>query len=421
MSHWRKATLGAAVVVLMAQGWAQQSLPDAPKPQNVPTTPSASRPASSSPPGDTTPAPQTSQPLPEQVPPTQAPPKPVVKTVPEGGETRVPSSDLDQLGTTIKVNVNFVLVPVTIKNDDGRPVFGLTKPDFTVYEDGVRQPIKFFTSDPFPISAAVVIDVGMPDIALKKVQETFSALTGAFSEFDEVSIYTYGNTVKQQQDFSAALGDRTAITFRKVKGEEGKTGGAGTVEGPMVSGPSVNGRPFETGQTHHPNTRSLEPSRVLNDAILRATIDLSKRPRERRRVIFVISDGREDGSTASYEDVKKVLLSNEVTVYAVAVDSAALPGYGKLQKLRLPRQGYSNILPKYAAATGGEVFAKLDKDAIEKSYGTLLEQARNQYTIGYTSPATLSTAYRDVEVRVDRPGLKVLARPGYYPLPPSRR
>ena len=114
-------------------------------------------------------------------------------------------------------------------------------------------------------------------------------------------------------------------------------------------------------------------------------------------------------------------LSNEVTVYAVAVDSAALPGYGKLQKLRLPRQGYSNILPKYAAATGGEVFAKLDKDAIEKAYGTLLEQARNQYTIGYTSPATLSTAYRDVEVRVDRPGLKVLARPGYYPLPPSRR
>ena len=420
MSYWRNAVLGAAVVVLMAQGWAQQGLPDAPKPQNVPNAPSASRPAPSLPPA-TTPAPQTSQPLPEQVPPTQAPPRPVVTTVPEGGETRVPSSDLDQLGTTIKVNVNFVLVPVTIKTDDGRPVFGLTKPDFTVYEDGVRQPIKFFTSDPFPISAAVVIDVGMPDIALKKVQETFSALTGAFSEFDEVSIYTYGNTVKQQQDFSAALGDRTAITFRKVKGEEGKTGGAGAVEGPMVSGPSVNGRPFETGQTHHPNTRILEPSRVLNDAILRATIDLSKRPRERRRVIFVISDGREDGSTASYEDVKKVLLSNEVTVYAVAVDSAALPGYGKLQKLRLPRQGYSNILPKYAAATGGEVFAKLDKDAIEKAYGTLLEQARNQYTIGYTSPATLSTAYRDVEVRVDRPGLKVLARPGYYPLPPSRR
>ena len=427
MSKWRSLFLGLAVVVLVAQGWAQQGLPDAPKPQPIPDAPSATRPAPSLPTSTAPATPQQTQPSPNAQPPTgpvedqnQAP-KPTIKTVPPGGEAQVPSSDLDQLTTTIRVNVNFVMVPVTVKSDDGRPVFGLTRPDFSIYEDGVRQPIKFFTSDPFPISAAIVVDVGMPDVALRKVQDTFAALVGAFSEYDEVSVYTYGNTVKQQQDFSAALGDRTATTFKRVKGEEGKTGGVAVTEGPMVSGPSVNGRPFETGQTHHPNTRTLEPSRVMNDAILRATIDLSKRPRERRKVVFVISDGREDGSTASYEDVKKVLLSNEVTVYAVAIDAAAIPGYGKLQKLRLPRQGYSNILPKYAAATGGEVFTKFDKDAMEQAYGALMEQARNQYTIGYTSPATLSTAYRDIEVRVARPALKVITRPGYYPLPPSRR
>lgn len=430
MSQWRRAVLLVGVTVLAAQSWAQQPLPEGPKPQNVPDAPSATRPTPTLPTtiAPTAPPPQSTQSEPSQQPAQPAAPdqqqpgapQPDIKTVPSGGQTQVPTAAQDELFKFTK-NVNFVSVPVTVKNEDGRPVFGLTKPDFSIYEDGVRQPIVFFTSDPFPISAAIVVDVGMPDVALRKVQDTFSALVGAFSEYDEVSVYTYGNTVKQQQDFSAALGDRTATTFRKVKGDEGKTGGVPVTEGPMVSGPSVNGRPFETGQTHHPNTRTLEPSRVLNDAILRATIDLAKRPRERRKVIFVISDGREDGSVASYEDVKKVLLSNEVTVYAVAIDSAAIPGYGKLQKLRLPRQGYSNILPKYASATGGEVFTKFDKEAMEQAYGALMEQARNQYTIGYTSPATLSTAYRDIEVRISRAGLKVLARPGYYPLPPTRR
>ena len=422
---WRRRTalLGLALAFLTVQGFSQQGLPDAPKPQPVPDAPSATRPAPTLPPATTTPPPslQTTGQDPTQNPQEQAPaPKPEIKTVPPGGETQAPTAAQDELFKFTK-NVNFVSVPVTVKDDNGHPVFGLTKANFSIYEDGNRQPIVFFTSDPFPISAAIVVDVGMPEVTLRKVQDTFSALIGAFSEYDEVAVYTYGNTVKQQQDYSAALGDRTATTFRKVKGEEGRTGGVAVTEGPMVSGPSVNGRPFETGQTHHPNTRTLEPSRVLNDAILRATIDLAKRPRERRKVIFVISDGREDGSVASYEDVKKVLLSNEVSVYAVAVGSAAIPGYGKLEKLRLPRQGYSNILPKYAAATGGEVFTQGDKDGMERAYQSVMEQARNQYTIGYTSPATLSTAYRDIEVRVDRAGLKILTRPGYYPLPPTRR
>jgi VWFA-related protein len=164
-----------------------------------------------------------------------------------------------------------------------------------------------------------------------------------------------------------------------------------------------------------------EPSRVLNDAILRAALDLSRRDRARRRIIFVLSDGREQGSIASYSDVLKVLLSNEVSVYAIAVDTSAIPGYNKLAKIRLPRQGYSNVLPKYSAATGGEVFAELAQAAIEKAYASVTEESRNQYTIGYNASASGSAGYRSIEVRVNRPGLKVYARDGYYPLPPSRR
>ncbi len=422
-------------VALTIPVWAQQTLPDAPKPQPGADAPQATPPTTIMPPPPSTsqPAPAPSDQSAPQQPATQPPDtgtesqpskQPVIKTVPPGGESKVPEGPEEQLQTYVKT-LNFVVVPVTVKDDSGRPVFGLGKDNFKVLENGTSQPIKFFSSDPLGISAAILIDVGMPDIALRKVQETFDALVGAFSEYDEVSVYTFGATVKQQQDFNAALGERTATTLRHVKGQEGRTGGAATTMGPMVSGPSVNGKVFNPGDPSRPVTTSvknIEPPRVLNDAILRAAIDLSRRPRERRRVIFVISDGREDRSIASYSDVLKVLLSNEVQVFALGLDSAAIPGYGKLSKLRLPRQPYTNILPKYANATGGEVLTSLTHTSIEQAYSRLMEDARNQYTIGYTSPATLSTAYRSIEVRVsaDMP-VKVYARDGYYPLPPARK
>ncbi len=420
---------------------AQDSLPDAPKPQPLPDAPSTTRPV----PESTTPPPSTSNPLPPatqqpttrqpQMPegdqtqaPTEPAPSPNIKTVPPGGETKSPIGPQENIGeqlATVSKTVNFVIVPVSVKDDAGRQVYGLTKDNFKILENGVVQPIKFFSSDPLGISAAIVLDVGMPDVAFKKVQDTFNALVGAFSEYDEVAVYTYSDNVKQQQDFNAALGDRTATTMKRVSQQSARPGGAATVAGPMVSGPTVNGQVFNPGDPSRPHTTSvryIEPPHTLNDAILRAAIDLSHRPRQRRKVIFVISNGQEDRSTASYSDVLKVLLSNEVQVYAVGVDSAAIPGYSKLSKIRLPRQPYGNILPKYANATGGEVLNALDKTAMERAYSRLMDDARNQYTIGYTSPMTLSTAYRSIEVRVSADtSVKVYARDGYYPLPPARK
>ncbi len=433
----RSLAIFAVIFVVSIPVWAQQGLPDAPKPQPGATDQQPSStiplppPSSTPPPGQSQQQPaappqqpaQQQQSQPENSEPLPPPKKPVIKTVPPGGETKVPEGPQEQLGNFVKT-VNFVVVPVTIKDDSGRPVYGLTVDNFRIKENDNEEPIKFFSSDPLGISAAIVIDVGMSDTALKKVQETFQALVGSFSEYDEVSVYTYGSTVNQRQDYYAALGDRTATTLRRVEQQQGQTGGAATNAGPMVTGPSVNGKVFNPGDPSRPvttNVKNIEPPHVLNDAILRAAIDLSHRPRERRRVIFVIGDGKEDRSTASYSDVLKVLLTNEVQVYALGVDEAAMPLFGKLSKVRLPRQPYGNILPKYANATGGEVITSLTKDGIENAYSRLMDDARNQYTIGYTSPVTLSTAYRTIEVQVTRPDLKVYAKEGYYPLPPIRQ
>jgi VWFA-related protein len=319
---------------------------------------------------------------------------------------------------TLVVNTNFVTVPVTVKDDSGHLMEGLGMKDFALYEDGVKQSLKLFTSDPFPLSAAVIFDLALPESEVRKINQTLPALTASFSQFDEVSLYAYGNTVARVSDFTA-VGEKLNETLRTYR--ESTRGRADTVPvmtGPMASqGPVVNGHPVDPGAPQVPVMQ--RESYVLNDAILMAARDLAKRDRTRRKIIFGISSGREYGSTASYSDVLKVLLSQEIQVYAVAVGSSAIPGYGQLQKIHVPRFGYGDILPKYSSATGGEVYTEFSRDAIEAAYARVTAEARNQYTLGYTTRATPSSSYRLIEVRVHKPGLKVTARDGYYPLPPA--
>jgi VWFA-related protein len=185
----------------------------------------------------------------------------------------------------------------------------------------------------------------------------------------------------------------------------------------LGSGPSINGEPVDPS-TPHVYTPPRE-AHLLNDAILAAALDLSKRDRTRRKILFVISDGREYGSKASYNEVLKVLLSDNILLYAVGVDDAAIPIVKQAEKIHLPGAGYGNILQKYAYATGGDVFADFTANEIQAAYGRLAVEARNQYTLGYSAKRTPSNAYRSIEVLVHRPDLTVHAKDGYYPLPIS--
>jgi len=348
------------------------------------------------------------------------PPMPPVRTVPAGSVPK--DSETGQDLYTITVTTNLVLVPVTVADNQGRLVGGLLPKDFSVLESGQKQTLKFFTSDPFPLSAAVVIDTGMPDVGLKKVQETLSALQGAFSQFDEVGIYTYSSTVGRVADFTG-VGKQLTATLNQVKGYSGANNGPPVTSGPLgPQGPYINGHPLDIPVT--PVSAPPKVARVMNDAILLAARDLSKRDRARRKIIFIISDGREQGSTASYKDTLKVLLTQNITVYAVGVEGAAIPIYDRLQRIHLPKTGaalgYSDILPRYVNATGGgTVYAELAQADIERAYARAIGDARNQYTLGY-SPKSGIGGYRQIEVRVRRPDVKVYAKDGYYPLPTPR-
>jgi VWFA-related protein len=400
-----------------------QSLPDAPQPQT--TVPPAAPPGESSsrdssPPSTPTPAAQPR--VDESAQPASAnPPTPMTDKPASTPSQAVPNPvtpDTQRL-YTLGVNVNFIELPVTVKNDSGKMVEGLLPRDFSVYENGTRQKLAFFTSDPLAISAAVLIDASMTDSALRKVQSGLQALQGAFSPYDEVAVYTYGNSVTRESDFNA-VGDRVSAALNRiVETKHGQYSGVPVSGGPFEAGPTVNGHPLDPSVPQIPIVP--RDRRVLNDAVLEAALDLSKIQPGRRRVIMIIGDGREDGSRASYADVLKVLLTNKISVYAIGVGSAAIPVYRKLEQINLPGTGNSNILPKYANATGGEVFSEFTRQAIETAYAQVTLVARNQYTLGYYTQATLADNYRDIEVRVDRPGLTVTAKHGYYPLPPGRK
>jgi len=410
----------------------KQSIPDAPStvqppaplPQPPPTPASEQQPV---------PAPQppaANEPPPRQTPdeaPTGPPPPLNVKTVPQGGATNSGSDTQDQL-FKIVTNVNQVLVPVTVKDESGHLIGGLLPKDFTVRENGKKQTLNFFTSDPFALSAAIIFDLGMKDVDVQKVNHTFPALEGVFSPFDEVSIYSYSNVVGQISSWSA-VSQKLTDTFDKLATTSGRNNGPPIVDGPLgPQGPTINNMPVDPNSAIVA-TSAQQESHVLNDAVLKAALDLSKRPRERRKVIFIISDGREYRSNASYRDVLKVLLSNNIMVYAIGVGGSAIPIYNKVERLHLPRFGYSDILPKYAGATGGEVLNELTRTGLEDAYSRLIGDARNQYTLGYLTHQPAVGEHNEVEVLVDRPSCKrssirpcvdVTAKEGYYAMPPAR-
>jgi VWFA-related protein len=439
------ATLAFVTAALAQNSGSQNSgTPTQPaQSQDVPDAPSAVQPPASSPeppsvrPPESKPEekkepvernPWTNQPVNKTTPdqpaqpnePSTPPPMPPVKTLPPG--TTAKQAGPDELQPLIRVHANFVQVPVTVKDKSGRAVEGLLPSDFSVYENNVKQKLTFFTADPFALSVAIVLDLGMSDAEVQRVNETFPALIGAFAPYDNVALYTFSSTVSQVSDFMQPTPKLTAL-FNQMKTVRGRNNGVPVMGGPLApNGPIINNIPL--GSPTEPVYTPPKESHVLNDAILQAALDLRKQDRTRRKIIFIVSDGRELGSKASYSDVLRLLLSNEIQVRAVAVSSGALPVYDRIERLRLPKQGYGDILPKYTWATGGGApFAKLTRNAIEQTYAEAMSEARNQYTLGYIPAkptAPIRSPKREIEVRVDHPGLVIEAKDGYYPAPAVR-
>ena len=277
--------------------------------------------------------------------PTGSPAKDDVQTAPpEIGAAAV---------TKYVVNVNYVEVPVIVKDAKGNQVAGLTYRDFKVYENNVRQALRTFSVDPAPLSIAFVIDQSLTSDVMAKVNDSLDAIQGALTPYDEVAVFTYNNGAKEWTGFTGAQGNRLPAVLALAK----STGRDEQV--PVNSGPLAGCNIRENGNCVDPN---LQPGRsagngsfitipkeihTLNDAILSAAKELSTRPKERRRIIYVVSDGKEYGSKATLREVIRYLQTNKITLYATGVGASAVWGEGYVSRLHLPFTMYDNILFKY--------------------------------------------------------------------------
>ncbi|HEU5350346.1 MAG TPA: VWA domain-containing protein [Terracidiphilus sp.] len=352
--------------------------------------------------------------------PPPAPPKDNFQTKPP--EEPMPGENVKKLGFIIRRYTNFVQVPVTVKDSKGRLVAGLTWRDFQVYEDGARVPLSFFTVSPYPLSVAFVIDRSLPVNVMTRVNDSLAAISGALTPYDEAAVFTYGHGAQEQSGFTGGQSARLPAVLAMTKA----TGTEQLV--PINSGPMSGCAVYSNGNCVDPNVQPglsagdsaymsiPKEIHTLNDAILAAAKELSSRPKERRRIIYVISDGKEYGSKAKYKDVIRYLQTNQIGVYGTLVGDSAMWGEGFVSRLHLPFTMYDNILAKYTFATGGSLDAQRGVNGIELSYQKITEEARTQYTLGYLShQPILVDKFHTIDVRVDRPSLDVHAKRGYYP------
>jgi VWFA-related protein len=321
------------------------------------------------PPQTATPQPQTGQSQPAR--------SPAAKS--QSGKPQNPQQ------APIKISTELVIVPVTVKNRDGQLIGDLRRDEFRVYCDNVEQQIVFFTSDPFPLSAVVLID---NNLSIKSADQVQKSLT-TYDQFpNTIEDFTFNN-------------DQLFTKLKRLDLQSHYPGAP--VGGPLTAGPTANGRSTETGLPTPLGVRQEVETKDLDDAVFAAGEMLKGRGRDRRKIIFLISDGNNSHSnTHTLDQTLQLLLNADVSVYSISV------GHAFLQK-------ESTRLEKYAQTTGGDTFYAGKDRGLEKLYSSVTEQARNQYTLTFGPHDTdHGKDFHTIEVRVRRPDLDVTAREGYY-------
>ena len=420
------ALSGAALAQQQPQQQPQQPLPDAPSSQQTvaPLTDAASgpiKPGGGS--GTETPASGNSGsqdiqgPIPQ--PSTQPPPAQQQEQQRTPPENKTPA----EIGALLTVNVTYVQVPVTVKDSKGNEVPGLTYRDFRVYENNTYAPLRVFSTDSFPLSIVFVVDNSLPRDTMAQVNDSLGAIRGALTPYDEIAVFTYGNGARNQSGgFTGGQSARVPYILSMAKS-------AGTEQlNPVNDGPFASCNIRQNGNCVDPNLQAGRSAgsgffmnipkdiHTLNDAIFAAAKELSTRPRDRRRIIFVISDGKEQGSKTPFKDVLRYVQTNHIMVYGSLVGDSARWGEGRLSRIHLPFTMYDNRLVSYTLATGGTLYSANSLQHLEKAYSDLTREARTRYTLVYAShEPLLDGKFRRIEVRVTRSNLEVIAPSGYWP------
>jgi VWFA-related protein len=316
---------------------------------------------------------------------------------------------LNDAQARITVNSNLVVLPVTVKDRSGEMVPDLTREDFRVFEDNVEQKIDVFTAEAFPLSIIILIDNDLKDKDAEKVQASLGSIIGALSDYDEAYVCRFDQFFHPGKGFT---NDQDKLA-KELKRTNLDTEPSISTPGGPFNGPSINNHSATDASSLDRSTQIIkgQPTKALNDAVYAAAALLHDRPRSRRRVIILISDGvnGKKFNNFTYENVIKALLRDNISVYSVAVPSAYL------ERKLSPIDRTVSPLIRYANDSGGEIYRTTKEEGLEQFYSKLTEEARHQYTLAYIPRGTdPSNDYHTIEVRVKREHVDVRTREGYF-------
>ena len=341
-------------------------------------------------------------PTPKTPPPTQQPPLTV--PLPQGPppSAQTPQSLPSDVPTRIVLNPTLVVLPVTVKDHNGTLVPDLKKDEFRVFEDNVEQQILDFTVEAFPLSLVVLIDNDLKTKDADQVEPSLRSIVGGLSTYDETFICRFDQYFHEGKGFTK---DQDKLLTELRRTEIASKPSAPPPGGPF-EGPTINNEPAPGAPINPAGLRAIkgQTTKALDDAVYAAAELLKDRPRNRRKVILLVSDGQNGAkfNTHSYDETLAALLRYNIAVYSVATGSS----YFERKFTRLVN---------YSKDTGGDIYYGAKSNTFEEFYSRITEEARNQYTLTFAPKGEeRKVDYHTLEVRVRREGLTILTRPGYY-------
>ncbi len=274
----------------------------------------------------------------------------------------------------IRVESTMVLIPVTVTDPYNRFVTGLDKENFKLFEDKKEQDITQFSSEDAPLSVGVVFDCsGSMGSKLEKSRQAVAQFFKTANPEDEFFLVQFNDTADLVEPFTKNLEEiQNRLTFTQSKGRT-----------------------------------------ALLDAIYLALHEM-KKAKNPRKALLLISDGGDNSSRYTENEIKNLVKEADVQIYAIGIYEAMGARSRSPEELSGP-----GLLTEIAEQTGGRQYSVENLAELADIAAKIGVELRNQYILGYyPHNSERDGKYRRVEVKLNQPRglppLRAFWRHGYY-------
>jgi len=283
-----------------------------------------------------------------------------------------PGAEVDEK-TQIIINTDLITFTVTVTDLYGRFVSGLGKNAFTIFDDKKQQEITNFSDDDSPVSVGVLFDVSgsMSGDKVKRAREALSHFIQTSHDRDEYFLIAFNSRAQLLMDRTR---DGNAVLDKLM----------------FV-------------QTRN-NTALYDACYLGVERVQRGT--------HPKRALLLISDGQDNNSRYTFNELRRVLKESDVVLYAIGI----LGGGDVGSSLGMEGQG---ILDELAGVSGGKAFYPRTAAEMDDIFEQIALELRHQYSIGYRPPNFVNDGkWHHIKVKITPPRglprLFVRSKEGYF-------